>query len=141
MLKEVYQKEAIDTDRLQYVEAHGTGTAVGDPIETKSFGNVFASEKRKEALKIGSIKSNIGHLEGAAGVAGLIKLALSIKNKQIPGNLHFKNINPKIDLENWKLKVVDKNSEWPEQKDGSPRLGGVNSVSYTHLTLPTICSV
>lgn len=127
MLKEVYQKAGIDTDRLQYVEAHGTGTAVGDPIETKSFGNVFASKSRKEALKIGSIKSNIGHLEGAAGVAGLIKLALSIKKQQIPGNLHFKNINPKIDLENWKLNVVKENTEWPAQKDGSARVGGVNS--------------
>ena len=127
MLGDAYALSDIKTDRLQYIEAHGTGTPIGDPIETKSFSNVFASESRKNPLMIGSVKSNIGHLEGAAGVAGVIKLALSMKNKQIPGNLHFNKVNPKIDLENWKLKVVDKVTEWPEQPDGSPRVGGVNS--------------
>lgn len=127
MLSDAYSLADIDTDRLQYIEAHGTGTPVGDPIETKSFSNVFATQSRKNPLMIGSVKTNIGHLEGAAGVAGLIKLALSIKKKQIPGNLHFENINPKIDLEGWKLKVISETSEWPEQADGSPRVGGVNS--------------
>ncbi|HCX22475.1 MAG: short-chain dehydrogenase [Flammeovirgaceae bacterium] len=127
MLGDAYKQAGIDTDRLQYIEAHGTGTPVGDPIETRSFSNVFATESRNNPLMIGSVKSNIGHMEGAAGVGGLIKLALSIKNKAIPGNLHFQKINPKIDLENWKLKVVGENTEWPDQVDGSPRVGGVNS--------------
>ncbi len=127
MLGDAYEQAGIDRDRLQYIEAHGTGTPVGDPIETKSFSNVFATASRNISLMIGSVKSNIGHLEGAAGVAGLIKLALSMKHKQIPGNLHFQKVNPKIDLENWKLKVVNQNMEWPQQPDGSPRVGGVNS--------------
>ncbi len=127
MLSDAYKLAEVDVDRLQYIEAHGTGTPVGDPIETKSFSNVFGGRDPKNPLMIGSVKTNIGHLEGAAGVAGLIKLSLSMKNKKIPGNLHFKNINPKIDLEGWKLKVVDQTTEWPGQKDGSPRIGGVNS--------------
>ncbi|UXP34082.1 SDR family NAD(P)-dependent oxidoreductase [Reichenbachiella agarivorans] len=127
MLKTAYALANIDVDKLQYIEAHGTGTAVGDPIETKSFANVFGQRSADTPLMIGSVKSNIGHLEGTAGVAGLIKLVLSIKNKKIPGNLHFNKINPKIDLENWKLKVVSENTDWPAQKDGSPRIGGVNS--------------
>lgn len=127
MLRDAYQKAGINTDRLQYVEAHGTGTPVGDPIETRSFSNVFGTESRQHPLMMGSVKSNIGHMEGAAGVGGLMKLAISMKNKQIPGNLHFQKINPKIDLENWKLSVVSQNTEWPAQADGSPRVGGVNS--------------
>ncbi|MES2591098.1 MAG: SDR family NAD(P)-dependent oxidoreductase [Bacteroidota bacterium] len=127
MLKNAYGLANIDVNRVQYIEAHGTGTPVGDPIETKAFANVFSKRNADNPLMIGSVKTNIGHLEGAAGVAGLIKLALAIKNKTIPGNLHFDKINPKIDLENWKLKVVDNTIVWPEQKDGSPRVGGVNS--------------
>ncbi|MCV9389356.1 type I polyketide synthase [Reichenbachiella ulvae] len=127
MLTKAYQMAGVDVDKLQYIEAHGTGTPVGDPIETKSFSNVFGGRSADSPLMIGSVKTNIGHLEGAAGVAGLIKLALSMKNKKIPGNLHFQKVNPKIDLEGWKLKVVSENTEWPEQKDGSPRIGGVNS--------------
>ncbi|RJE70884.1 type I polyketide synthase [Reichenbachiella sp. MSK19-1] len=127
MLRNAYALAGVDVDKLQYIEAHGTGTPVGDPIETKSFANVFSKRSAEHPLMIGSVKTNIGHLEGAAGVAGLIKLALSIKNKKIPGNLHFNKINPKIDLQNWKLKVVSKNTDWPAQPDGSPRIGGVNS--------------
>ena len=127
MLGDAYRLAGVDVNKLQYIEAHGTGTPVGDPIETKSFSNVFGKRDPKNPLMIGSVKTNIGHLEGAAGVAGLIKLSLSMKNKKIPGNLHFQKVNPKIDLEGWRLKVVDKNTEWPAQQDGSPRIGGVNS--------------
>ncbi|MGL1887999.1 MAG: SDR family NAD(P)-dependent oxidoreductase [Reichenbachiella sp.] len=127
MLKNAYRLANVEVDKLQYIEAHGTGTPVGDPLETKAFSNVFGGRSSESPLMIGSVKTNIGHLEGAAGVAGLIKLALSIKNKKIPANLHFNKVNPKIDLENWKLKVVSKNTDWPEQKDGTPRIGGVNS--------------
>ena len=127
MLKKAYEDAGIEANKVQYLEAHGTGTPVGDPIETKSFANVFSGRDSETPLMIGSVKTNIGHLEGAAGVAGLIKLALSMKHKMIPGNLHFNKPNPKIDLENWKLKVVAQNTPWPHPEDGSPRVGGVNS--------------
>src|SRR6185436_5518992 len=97
MLRRVYSDAGVDVDRVQYVEAHGTGTPVGDPIETRAFANVFGGRGKDDPLLIGSVKSNIGHLEGAAGVAGLIKLSLCLRNKSIPGNLHFRKANPKID--------------------------------------------
>ena len=127
MLRRVYSDAGVDVDRVQYVEAHGTGTPVGDPIETRAFANVFGGRGKDDPLLIGSVKSNIGHLEGAAGVAGLIKLSLCLRNKSIPGNLHFRKANPKIDLENWRLRVVSETMPWPAPADGGPRIGGVNS--------------
>lgn len=124
MLLDAYADAGISPDAVQYVEAHSTGTPVGDPIETKAFGNVFG--KRKDKLMIGSVKTNVGHLEGAAGITGLIKMCLCLKHKRIPGNLHFTEVNPKIDLEGWRLKVVDQTTEWP-QPANALRVGGVNS--------------
>jgi acyl transferase domain-containing protein/surfactin synthase thioesterase subunit/NADPH-dependent curcumin reductase CurA/NADP-dependent 3-hydroxy acid dehydrogenase YdfG/aryl carrier-like protein len=127
MLEAAYRDAGVDVNRAQFIEAHGTGTPVGDPLETRAFANVFGHRPANKPLLIGSVKSNVGHLEGAAGVTGLIKLALCMHNKVIPGNLHFNKGNPKIDFENWRLKVVDKTTEWPTPEDGSPRVGGVNS--------------
>lgn len=127
MLQAAYQGAGIDPGRVQYIEAHGTGTSVGDPLETRAFANLFSQRPATQPLLIGSIKSNIGHLEGAAGVAGFIKLALCLHHKQIPANLHFNRPNPKIDFENWRLKVVEHNQPWPAPADGTPRVGGVNS--------------
>lgn len=127
MLQTAYQQAGIAAQRVQYIEAHGTGTSVGDPLEAQAFANMFSQRPTEQPLLIGSIKSNIGHLEGAAGVAGFIKLALSLYHKQIPANLHFSKPNPKIDFENWRLKVVDCNQCWPAPTNGHPRVGGVNS--------------
>lgn len=127
MLQNACQDAEMEPGRIQFVEAHGTGTPIGDPIETRAFANVFGDRPADQPLLIGSVKSNIGHLEGAAGVAGLIKLALCLHHKSIPGNLHFQRGNPKIDFEGWRLKVVDRTMSWPEQRDGGPRVGGVNS--------------
>lgn len=125
MLAAAYRDAGVDPASVQYVEAHGTGTPVGDPIETRAFSQVFG--QRERALLIGSVKTNIGHMEGAAGVAGLIKLCLCMKNQMIPGNLHFHKANPNIDLEGWKLAVVSRTTAWPEPAAGMPRRGGVNS--------------
>lgn len=127
MLEAAYRDAGVDVARVQFLEAHGTGTPVGDPIETRAFANVFGRRPADRPLLIGSVKSNIGHLEGAAGVAGLIKLALAIHHRRIPGNLHFHQGNPAIDFANWRLKVVDRTMEWPAPADGGPRVGGVNS--------------
>lgn len=127
MLESAYQDAGLDPSQAQYIEAHGTGTPVGDPKETEAFSKVFSKRVRSHPLLIGSVKTNIGHMEGAAGVAGLTKLALSLKHKEIPANLHFTKPNPKIPLEEWQLKVVSEFTKWPQQADGSPRLGGVNS--------------
>lgn len=127
MLQAAYQNADINIDQVQYIEAHGTGTAIGDPLEAEAFSNIFKRRSECPPLLIGSVKSNIGHLEGASGIAGLIKLALCLHHKYIPANLHFKIGNSNIDFENWRIKVVDSNQEWPTQIDGSPRVGGVNS--------------
>lgn len=126
MLKKAYEMARIDPADVHYVEAHGTGTPVGDPRETNAFGNVFGQNRSEDKkLIIGSVKTNIGHLEAAAGIAGLIKLALILKNRQIPKNLHFHHPNPKIPFDQYKIKVASSLEDIPENI--SPVTGGVNS--------------
>ncbi|MFE9020826.1 type I polyketide synthase [Streptomyces sp. NPDC007808] len=114
---------------VQYVEAHGTGTPVGDPVEAGAIGRVF-SEGRPvgERLVIGSVKTNIGHLEAAAGVAGLIKTALSLKHGRIPGQLHHRSPNPAIPFDALQLHVQTEPRDWPDVP--GPRLAGVNSFGF-----------
>ncbi|WP_053404616.1 type I polyketide synthase [Persicobacter sp. CCB-QB2] len=124
MLRQAYKNAGIAPHEVGFVEAHGTGTKVGDPIETSAFGQVFAEGRESDKpLVIGSVKSNMGHLEAAAGIAGIIKLTLSIKNRQIPQNLHFETPNPGIKFEEWKLKVPTELMAWPSEKV----IGGINS--------------
>ncbi len=114
---------------VQYVEAHGTGTPVGDPVEAAAIGRVFCEGRPAgERLVIGSVKTNIGHLEAAAGVAGLIKTALSLKHRRIPGQLHHRTPNPAIDFAGLRLHVQTEPGDWPPA-DG-PRLAGVNSFGF-----------
>ncbi|MGF1637579.1 MAG: beta-ketoacyl synthase N-terminal-like domain-containing protein, partial [Cyclobacteriaceae bacterium] len=125
MLKTAYEAAGVSPSEVSYVEAHGTGTPVGDPIETRAFGEVIGKERQIEnACVIGSVKSNIGHLEAAAGIAGIIKLALVLKNRQIPSNLHFLNPNPNIPFDEYKLRVPTK-LENIDKKEAI--FGGVNS--------------
>ncbi len=114
--------------QIQYVEAHGTGTFVGDPIETNALGKVVG-QARQTPCFIGSVKSNIGHLEATAGVAGLIKTALALKHRQIPANLHFISPNPQIPFAALNLQVPTTLTAWPEPAAG-PRLATVNSFGF-----------
>jgi acyl transferase domain-containing protein/acyl carrier protein/phospholipid N-methyltransferase len=115
---------------VQYVEAHGTGTPVGDPIEAAALGAVYGQARQpEERCVIGSIKSNIGHLEAAAGVTGLIKAALCLQHRQIPKNLHFENPNPQIDFNDLRLKVAQRLEPWPKTH-GEPPRAGVNSFGF-----------
>src|SRR5580693_7568001 len=99
VLAEAYARSGIETADLHYVEAHGTGTPLGDPIEAHALGEVFGRERASDQpLLVGSVKTNIGHLEGASGIAGLIKLILSIHHRQIPASLNFEKPNPHIDF-------------------------------------------
>ncbi|MEB3360480.1 MAG: type I polyketide synthase, partial [Synechococcales bacterium] len=113
----------VDPASLSYVEAHGTGTALGDPIEiaalTRAFGN------HPGPCAIGSVKTNLGHLDAAAGIAGLIKTALALKHQKIPPSLHFQQPNPKIDFANSPFVVQRQLSNWP--RNGTPRRAGVSS--------------
>lgn len=127
LLQAAYQDAGVNVSRVQFIEAHGTGTVIGDPQEARAFANIFSDRPIDKPLLIGSVKSNLGHLEGAAGITGLIKLTLCLHHQQIPGNLHFHKGNPAIDFENWRLKVVSQTQEWPAPADGSTRIGGVNA--------------
>lgn len=113
---------------LDYVEAHGTGTAVGDVLEANAIGNVAGRGRTADtALLVGSVKSNIGHLESAAGIAGLIKTALSIRHAVLPPNLHFAGPNPAIDFAGLGLRVVDQTTAWPDRPQ---RTAGVSSFGF-----------
>lgn len=129
MIRRTYQLANLDPDDTHFFECHGTGTKVGDPNETRAVGHVFATPTRKEDLVIGSIKSNVGHLEGAAGLAGMIKAVLAIENRCIPPQMHFDRPNPDIKFQEWRLKVPTEMLSWPET-GGKPRRASLNSFGY-----------
>lgn len=129
MIRRTYQLANLDPDDTHFFECHGTGTKVGDPNETRAVGHVFGTQTRKEDLVIGSIKSNVGHLEGAAGLAGMIKAVLAIENARIPPQMHFDRPNPDIKFEEWRLKVPKETLTWPET-GGKPRRASLNSFGY-----------
>ncbi|MGO9385506.1 MAG: type I polyketide synthase [Mycobacterium sp.] len=112
----------VDSSQVDYVEAHGAGTKIGDPIEARALGEVFA-HRQQRPLSVGSVKTNIGHAGGAAGIAGLIKTALAVENALIPPSLNF--ANPGIDLESLGLRINTSLTPWPAG-DG-PRRAGVSS--------------
>jgi acyl transferase domain-containing protein/acyl carrier protein len=117
----------VPADSISYVEAHGTATALGDSIEMLALTNAYrASTARTGFCAIGSVKTNVGHLETAAGVAGLIKTALALEHRTLPPSLHFEEPNPKIDFAASPFHVVDRLSEWPAEA-GEPRRAGLSS--------------
>ena len=142
LIREALKVARLSPEAVQYVEAHGTGTRVGDPIEAWALGTVF-SEGRPDGGRctIGSVKSNFGHTESAAGVAGLIKSALILKHGQIPPNLHFETPNPEVPFEDLKLRVPTTLEPWPGKGEG-PRTAGVNSFGFggtnAHVILQSI---
>ena len=114
---------------VDYIEAHGTGTQLGDPIEASAIGAVYGAERPGEApCLIGSVKANIGHLEGAAGVAGLIKATLALSHGHIPGNPLVTGLNTEIPWESSGLRVVTGAEPWPERDH--PRRAGVSGFGY-----------
>ena len=120
------ERAGVDPADIQYVELHGTGTKVGDPIEAAALGAALGRARPAQfPLLVGSVKTNIGHLEGAAGMAGLIKLALSIRHGEIPASLNFETPNPDIPLADLNLRVQQALSSWGGT--GGPVLAGVSS--------------
>ena len=117
----------IPASDVDYLEAHGTGTTVGDPIEINAVANVYGKGRSSDRpLLIGSVKTNVGHLESAAGVAGVIKAALVLKRGVIPKHLHFQNPNPSLDWDRLPLQVTSSMMDLPPRTE-RPRLAGVNS--------------
>lgn len=116
----------VEPDAISYVEAHGTGTALGDPIEVAGLVQVFGSRQGgRPTCAIGSVKSNVGHLDAAAGVAGLIKTTMALEHRELPATLHFKRANPKIDLDSTPFYVNAKPQPWNDCP--LPRRAGVSS--------------
>lgn len=113
-----------------FIEAHGTGTQLGDPLEVHALGAVFGPDRDpQQPLLIGSVKTNIGHLEGAAGVTGLIKLVLALQHKTIPAHLHFRTPSPHISWSDWPVRVPAQETPWMPIR--GRRIGGVSSFGFS----------
>jgi myxalamid-type polyketide synthase MxaD len=127
LIREACAQADVSPGQVTYVEAHGTGTALGDPIEAQALGAVLATDRPEgDFCAIGSIKSNIGHCEAAAGVAGLMKVVLMLKHREIPPSLHYRQPNPHISFAQLPLRVQQSLTPWPER----PALAGVNAFGF-----------
>lgn len=138
LLREAYRQAGVSPGKVQYVEAHGTGTRLGDPIEVNTLTEVLATERPTDRpCALGSVKTNVGHLEAAAGVVGIIKTALSLHHRLIPPTLHFKELNPLIRPTDFPLRVQQRLEAWP--MDDEPLIAGVSSFGFggtnVHLVL------
>lgn len=142
LIYSAYKEAGIKPTEVSYIEAHGTGTSLGDPIEINGLKKAFNklnSLHQQEPLpegycNIGSAKTNIGHLESAAGIAGLIKVLLSLKNKKLPGLVNFNKLNQYIDLKKSPFYISDKTTEWKQLADKNgkliPRIAGISSFGF-----------
>lgn len=126
VISEAQNLAEVDPETINYIETHGTGTPIGDPIEIAGLTKAFRTSTQKKGFcAIGSVKTNVGHLVWASGVAGLIKTVLALKHKLIPPSLHFEQPSPNIDFANSPFYVNTKLSEW--KTNGTPRRAGVSS--------------
>src|SRR5690606_29949602 len=129
VLRAALADAGVAADAVGYVEAHGTGTSLGDPIEVQALDAVLGRD-RERPLLIGSVKTNIGHLESAAGVAGLIKAVLALRHGEIPASLHFREPNPLIAWERMRVRGVAERTVG-ERGAGGSRVAGVSSVGFS----------
>ena len=130
VLCQALDNAAVDPSEITYVETHGTGTALGDPIEVEALASVLGRSRPPDrACVLGSVKTNLGHLEAAAGIAGLIKVVLALQNEAIPPHLHFTALNPHISLQNTPFKIVSGGIPWP-RRAGEKRYAGVSSFGF-----------
>lgn len=130
MLAAALVDAGLDGSRMSYLEAHGTGTALGDPVELRAAWRVLGPGRRPgEPLHVGSVKSNVGHCESAAGVVGVIKTVLALRHGVIPANLHFDTPNPLVPWADMNVRVVDAPLAWPARDE--PRVAGVSGFGFT----------
>lgn len=151
VLRRALAMARVEPDEVGYIEAHGTGTSLGDPIEAEALREVYGSPRSDGSrCLVGAVKTNVGHLEAAAGIAGLIKIVNIFKHSSIPKNLHFKALNPRISLDGTPLGIPTESMAWP--RADKPRRAGISSFGMSgtnaHLVLedapdgksPTICT-
>ncbi|AOY83395.1 type I polyketide synthase [Moorena producens JHB] len=130
LIEQALKAAKVEPSQVGYVEAHGTGTSLGDPMEVRALATVFEQGHNQEnPLRIGSVKTNIGHLEAAAGIAGLIKVVLQLQHQKIAPSLNFVNPNPYIEWENLPLEVPTQLKPW--LSSGDKRVGGVSSFAIS----------
>jgi 6-methylsalicylic acid synthase len=126
MLRQVYERAGVEPGSVDYVEAHGTGTPLGDLAESRAIGSVLGAVRPAgDPLLFGTLKPNIGHVEAASGIAGAIKVVLSMEHGLIPASPHDE-VNPDLDLAAHGLRLVGETTQWP-RRDGGPRRAGVSS--------------
>ena len=137
LLTRAYRKARVDPRTVSYIEAHGTGTKLGDPVETRALASAFKSLEEGSApagqphsCGLGSVKTNIGHLEAAAGIAGIVKVLLSFKYRKLPATVHFKALNEYIALERSPFYVVAETTDWHRPSPEIPRRAGVSSFGF-----------
>ena len=136
LLREVYQRARLNPGDIDYVEAHGTATALGDPIEVGALRSVFGLRAPEEALLLGSVKTNFGHLNAAAGIAGLIKVALMLEHRQVAPNLHFQRASSRVPWDGLTVRVPTELLPWPSRQ--RPRRAGVSSFGLSGTNTHTV---
>lgn len=130
VIKKALSVAQIKPEQVNYIEAHGTGTGLGDPIEMRALSKVYCKNRSKDnPLWVGSVKTNLGHLEPAAGMASIIKIVLSMQHNEIPQSLHFRNPNPLIPFNEYPIKVAQNNIPW-HSKD-NPKIAGTSAFGFT----------
>ncbi|KAK8045422.1 hypothetical protein PG993_005446 [Apiospora rasikravindrae] len=142
LIRKVYADAGLSLAHTGYVEAHGTGTPAGDPLEAEALGKTFGQARRRDdPVYIGSIKSNVGHLEGGSGLAQVIKAVKMLEHGMIPASLHYEKPNPKIHMNEWNLRVPTELTPWP---DAGLRRISINSFGYggtnAHVIIDDACS-
>jgi acyl transferase domain-containing protein/acyl carrier protein len=142
LLVQAYEKANLDPSTITYIETHGTGTRLGDPVEIDGLKKAFTQLYRqwgkplpgKPTCGLGTVKTNIGHLEAAAGIASILKVLLAVKYRKIPGNVHFKKLNPYLQLENTPFYIVGSTIPWKPGKDDEnreiPLRAGISSFGF-----------
>jgi acyl transferase domain-containing protein/acyl carrier protein len=130
VIRRALQEAGLSGSQIGYVEAHGTGTALGDPIEMEALAETVGQGRTAAQIcRVASVKTNIGHLEAAAGIAGLIKVVLALRHKTIPPHLHFQELNPHINLNGVPFVIPAEKQPWPAP-DGQPRRAGISSFGF-----------
>ena len=142
LLEESYSRAGVEPGSVSYIECHGTGTSLGDPVEVNGLKKAFEDMYRNRGKEfsgdsycgLGTVKSNIGHLESAAGIAGVLKVLLSMQHGKLPEVVHFKELNPYIEIADSPFYIVNKTLEWKRMRDDSgrelPRTAGVSSFGF-----------
>lgn len=135
LMRECYRRAGLDPRGTQYFEAHGTGTPAGDPIEAGAMAAIFGDgegrDNKENYLRIGSVKTNVGHTEAASGLAAMVKGVLCLERGLIPPTVNYKTPNPKLKLDEWRLRVVREMEQWPKSlvEDGPHRMS-INNFGY-----------